>query len=160
MSWERQLNAAMGYLNLGMCEDALDELQKLASADAERPEVIALKIAVFMRQRKWEEGLNKATLLMKALPAQPSSYLDAAFCLHEMGRTVEAKALLLEGPSALQQHSTYYYNLACYESCLGNLKVSCELLRRAVRMDDTFAKLAMEDPDLANLRKAGLLVVE
>jgi predicted Zn-dependent protease len=160
MSWERQLNAAMGYLNLGMCEDAMDELQGLTSTDSERPEVVALKIAVFMRQRKWEEALAKATVLMKTLPVQPSAYLDAAFCMHELGRTVEAKGILLEGPAALQQHSTYYYNLACYESCLGNLKLACELLRRAVRMDDTFAKLAMEDPDLANLRKAGLLVVD
>ena len=41
--------------------------------------------------------------------------------MHEMGRTQQAKDVLLEGPPSLNREPTFHYNMACYERSLGNL---------------------------------------
>jgi hypothetical protein len=74
--------------------------------------------------------------------------LHAGFCLHELGKTAEAKQLLLKGPAALLKEPIYYYNMGCYEALLGNVKDARINLETSFRMDSTFRELAKRDPDL------------
>ena len=65
-----------------------------------------------------------------------------------MGRTNEAKDLLLTGPSSLLSEPTYYYNLGCYDAVLGNLKEAAQHLETSFQMDKKFREIASLDPDL------------
>ena len=87
--------------------------------------------------------LSELSLLFcDANPNQPFGFVHAAFCLHELGRTSEAKQTLLDGPAALLDEPVYYYNLACYDTVLGNLEQAKVYLRASFRLDKSFRELA------------------
>ncbi|NJK92312.1 MAG: hypothetical protein HC904_11020 [Blastochloris sp.] len=152
MSFQQQINAAMGYFNLGMTDDAWAELEGLRGADALRPETVALRVSILMRKGLWEQALEGAELLCVMLPDHPSPFLDAAFCLHEMNRTEEARRRLLAGPSQLRGNSLFYYNMACYEAQLNHLEVARNYLEQALAMNQSLKESWESDPDLASLK--------
>lgn len=154
MTFQQRLNAAIGYLNLDLPDEALAELDGMDAADRVRPETGALRTAVLIKRRDWEGALALAISLCKATPLHPSPYLDAAFCLHELKRTREARDLLAHGPATLRQNGIFFYNMACYEAQLGNLGPARDYLAQAVQLDDRYRSMALHDPDLGPLRRA------
>jgi tetratricopeptide (TPR) repeat protein len=152
MSFQQQINAAIGYFNLGMTDDALAELESMPLADALRPETIALKVSIQMRKGLWTKALEGAELLCALLPDHPSPYLDAAFCLHELNRTEEARRKLLSGPAQLKSNSLFYYNMACYETQLNNLEAARKYLDQALSMNRDLQDSWESDPDLEALK--------
>ena len=116
---DRTLQAAQGYLELGMVDDALAELDSLPIAARERVEVLHLRCSAHIQARRWPEALQIGQLVCQLDPQGPPGFLQAAFCLHELGRTREAREVLLGGPSSLLNEATYHYNLGCYDAALG-----------------------------------------
>jgi hypothetical protein len=80
-----------------------------------------MRLFVVMRSKRWEQALAVCAKLRATSPESATGYIHGAFCLHEMGRTQDAKQLLLEGPASLLGEPTYHYNLGCYDAVLGNL---------------------------------------
>ncbi len=72
-------------------------------------------------------------------------------CLHQLGKTAEAKNLLVTGPVALLKEPIYYYNMGCYEALLGNVHDAEANLQISFKMDSSFRDLAKKDPDLKAL---------
>ncbi|PWU07334.1 MAG: hypothetical protein C5B47_06350 [Verrucomicrobia bacterium] len=152
MNLERILLAVQGYMELDMPHEALRELASIAVADAGREDVLQVKLLVFMRMKSWEEALEICRLLQKMNPEATASYVHGAFCLHEKGWTTEAKAMLLSGPAGLLQEPIYYYNLACYDAILGNLREAERNLLISFKMDKKFREIAKYDPDLRAIK--------
>ncbi len=148
MSVERSLIAAQGYIELEMPDEAMRELDELPSADQDREEVRQVRLFIFMRGRRWGEALAVCDALRLASPDQTTGYIHGAFCLHELGRTQEAKELLLQGPASLLREATYYYNMGCYDAVLGNIEDAHHALEISFQMDDKFREIAKYDPDL------------
>ena len=148
MQIERTLLAAQGYIELDMPETALRELDELPPRDQSRQEVLQVRLFIFMRWRNWKEAMRICDRLRKSDPGQTTGYIHGAFCLHELGRTREAKDLLLGGPAALLREATYYYNMGCYDAVLGNLRDAQHALEISFKMDDKFREIAKYDPDL------------
>ncbi len=140
--------AAQGYFELGMLDDALAELDSLPEDMQATSDVLQLRLFGFMRARRWEEALELSRTLCQMLPKETFGYIHAAFCLHELRRTAEAKSLLLAGPSALLNEATYHYNLGCYDAVLGNMEEAQAHLRVSFRLDKKFREFARTDPDL------------
>lgn len=151
MSLERSLLAAQGYIELDMFEEALRELDELANEDKLREEALHMRLFLVMRSRQWSEALSVCELLRKKNPDLTTGYIHGAFCLHELGRTDEAKKLLLSGPTSLLSEATYYYNLGCYDAVLGNIEDAQYSLQISFRMDDKFREIAKNDPDLQSV---------
>jgi predicted Zn-dependent protease len=149
---QRQLLAAQGYADLGMFDDALRELDALPCDIHDHADVIEARIHVLMRARRWHDALRASERLCLADPEAGTGYVHAAFCLHELGRTLEAKTLLLSGPASLHAHAIYHYNLACYDAVLGNPDEALRSLRQSFRLDDKFRDFARIDPDLKRIR--------
>ena len=105
-----------------------------------------------MRDKKWTQALRISRKLCLAAPHCSAGFLHAGFCLHELGKTAEAKAFLLRGPAALLKEPIYYYNMGCYEALLGNVKDARINLKTSFEMDETFLELAKKDPDLASVQ--------
>ena len=86
--------------------------------------------------------------LCRIAPQYSAGFLHAGFCLHELGKTAEAKKLLLTGPAALLNEPIYYYNMGCYDALLGNVRDAQVHLQTSFKMDASFRELAKKDPDL------------
>lgn len=151
MKEERHITAALGYLELGMFEEAVEELHCLPAERLGHPGILQLESTIQIRGEQYEQALEISTHLCQVSPDNPMPWLDRAFCLHELKRTEEAKACLLNGPECLKQEATYYYNLGCYEAQLGSLDRARHYLEQAVRMDANFLITSKTDPDLAPL---------
>ena len=149
---ERTLLAAQGYRELGMVDDALAELDKLPAELEEHATVLELRLVILMQVRRWSQALKVSRDLCKIEPEKTIGYIHAAFCLHELGETAEARDTLLGGPTALHTEPTYHYNLACYECHLGNLDLAQAHLDRSFQLDKKFREFARTDPDLDPLR--------
>jgi Flp pilus assembly protein TadD len=151
VTFERQLRAACGYAELGMVTDSIAELNAIGPEHQDRPEVLQLRLHHLMRKKQWTRALAVSRRLCRVAPEASAGFLHAGFCLHQIGRTLEAKRLLLKGPTALLKEPIYYYNMGCYEVLLGNLEDAQVHLHISFKMDASFRELAKKDPDLAPL---------
>ena len=119
MRLEWQLRSACGYAELGMDRESLAELNAIPKALQERPEVLQLRLHHLMIRQSWQRALTLSRKLCRVAPECGAGYLHAGFCLNQLGRTKEARGMLLKGPPALRREPIYYYNLGCYEALLG-----------------------------------------
>lgn len=148
----KTLRAASGWLELGLADEALYELQALP------PEVqllrgpLELKLAAQMERGQWNMASETARLLCLKADDVPEFFLRAAYCLHETGDTLAACNQLLRGPKTLFEMAIFHYNLACYLWTLGEGPRARSHLKQAIEMDDTFLKSAREDRDLAGIQ--------
>ena len=149
---ERIILAAQGYFELEMNREALAELEKLPLPDQLRPDVLEMRVLILMKQERWREALGASETLCAVMPEAPVGFIHAAYCLHELGKTRQAKELLLEGPASLVNDPTYHYNLACYECALGNLETARAYLDASLSMDGKLREFAKTDPDLKPLQ--------
>jgi len=152
MTFEQIVRMAEGYSELGMLDDALAQLDQLDTEHEDRLEILRMRVDILLRKQNWKDALRLSLRFCEANPNQPFGYVHAAFCLHELGRTSEAKQTLLDGPAALLDEPVYYYNLACYDTVLGNLEQAKAYLRASFRLDKSFRELAKSDPDLKQIR--------
>ena len=153
MDYNWRLRAAAGYAELGMNRESLAELNAIEKGDQYRPDVLQLRLHHLMREKKWGSALRVSRKLCKAAPQCSAGFLHAGFCLHELGKTMAAKNLLLKGPVALLREPIYYYNMGCYDALLGNSKSAQVHLLTSFKMDPSFRDIAKKDPDLASVRE-------
>ncbi len=153
---ERVLIAAQGYSELDMHECALAELARLPAALQHDAMVVETHLSIYMQARRFAEALPFGQELCRMRPEVPVGFIHAAFCFHELGKTREARELLISGPPALKAEATYHYNLACYEATLGNLEEARAYLATSFSLDRKLKDHAREDPDLRVLRDKGL----
>lgn len=149
---ERRIIAAQGYVELGLYEEARVELSPLPVEMHGRVDVIEITLLCLMGGNRWAEALALATKLCAQEPMEPGGFIHAAFCLHELGRTLEAVDVLSRGPATLRAKPVYYYNMGCYHACLGHLEKSLAYLQRAFEMDGELRQHAKKDRDLDCLR--------
>jgi predicted Zn-dependent protease len=152
MTFEQKFRIAEGYAELGMLDDALTQLDELDPEYRDRLEILRMRVDVVVQKRDWPSGLQLSLRICAVHPSESCGYIRAAFCLHELGRTSEAKQTLLAGPAALLDEPIYYYNLACYEAVLDNLEQAKVYLRASIRLDKSFRELAKGDPDLQRIK--------
>lgn len=152
MQFEMQVQAACGYAELGMFRESMAELDAIAPRLQNRPEVLHLRLHHLMRRKRWALALRVSQLLCRAAPDCSTGFLHAGFCLHQLGKTADAKKTLSTGPIALLKEPIYYYNMGCYDALLGNVQEAKKHLRISFRMDSSFRELARKDPDLKALQ--------
>jgi hypothetical protein len=152
VDYHNRLRAACGYAELGMDRESMLELDGIDSRLQGRPEVLQLRLHHLMRRKSWSRALCISRKLCRVAPDCGAGFLHAGFCLHELGKTAEAKQLLLKGPIALLKEPIYYYNMGCYDALLGNVKEAKANLHTSFKMDSTFRELAKKDPDLKAVR--------
>lgn len=155
---ERSLLAAQGYLELGMVEEALAELVDVPTSvisdpdTAPDPYLIELRLHILMKGERWSDALSSAKELLLLDSAALPAYIHGAFALHELGRTTEARDLLLRGPAVLGMDPTYHYNIGCYEAVLGNIESAKRSLEKCFALDETYRDFAKQDSDLETIR--------
>ena len=141
--------AAQGYSELGMPEEALRQLDQLPQGVRDGVLGKEMRLGVLMQAKRFKQALPLGMEICALIPDKTIGFIHTAFCLHELGKTVQALELLLKGPDSLRTEATYYYNMACYEAVLGNLDEARLHLNVSFKMDERFKEYALDDPDLA-----------
>ena len=151
----RTLQAATGWLELGLADEALYELETLPTDARTRRDVLEVKLAAQMVSQKWNRASDTARILCLKAADEPVFFLRAAFCLHETGDTLAACNWLLRGPKTLFEMAVFHYNLACYLWTLGEANRARSHLKQAIAMDESFLEAARDDRDLAGIGPLG-----
>jgi hypothetical protein len=148
----KTLRAASGWLELGLADEALYELQALPSEVQMLRGPLELKLAAQMDRGQWNPASETARLLCLKAEDVPEFFLRAAYCLHETGDTLAACNQLLKGPKTLFEMAIFHYNLACYLWTLGEGPRARSHLKQAIEMDESYLESAREDRDLAGMK--------
>ena len=140
-----------GYLELGMVDDAIAELEQVPSTKKKTERYSELLLAAQMMQQDWNKAAETARILCKMSPKSGIYYIHGAFSLHEIGDTQAALQLLMQGPKSLLSDPLYHYNSACYHAILGNTPPAINFLKKAIELDADLWMVAQEDDDLKNI---------
>ncbi len=151
MGVTKTLQAASGWLELGIADEALSELASLPMEVRMQRPALELKLAAQMVGQLWNAAADTARLLCLKAADEPVFFLRAAFCLHETGDTLAACHWLLRGPKTLFEMAVFHYNLACYLWTLGDSVRARSHLHQAITLDDSLLAAARMDRDLIGI---------
>jgi tetratricopeptide (TPR) repeat protein len=147
----RLLEAARGYLELEMPQQALEEIRPLERSHG-RTSAFAEVALIHIALNDWERALDASLRLRARRPEHPGSWFQSAFCLHELGRTEEALITLDEAPRALRQEALWHYNRGCYLAVLQRPQDALPEVKKAINIEpERFKKSAKTDPDLISI---------
>lgn len=149
-----QVQAAVGWLELGSAVEARLELAEIAPLLQEHPDVLEVWWRIFAEEQHWTEALVAAEKVSTLAPDRESGWIEQSYALHELGRTGEAYERLVAVVEKFPQAFVIPYNLACYQCRLGDKVRALHWLRSAVQASDakTIRAMALDDSDLAPLR--------
>lgn len=151
----RHLEAALGYLALGMHQDAWDELECLPPEQRANDGVSELRISIYQALGKWEPARVLAESLAKRSPENPQWWILWAFSLRREKSVTDARAVLLEAAKLHPNEGLIPYNLACYSCVEGDILGARGLLAFAFSMDEGLRLTALDDQDLDAIFGAG-----
>ena len=148
----KRLNAAVGYLNLGMPQDAWNELEDIEAKDRARPEVLKVRVEVCRALESWEMMAEVSNHLRKIEPDEVGHALDQAHAARRFKSEAEAAEILSLALRRYYDDALVRYNLACYWCVMGRVEEAREMLGTACRRDESLRELAETDEDLVGLR--------
>ena len=148
---QRHLEAARGYIALGMHSDANEELEQIDATCRQLPEVLSVRLAVYQTAKNWELAVVVAKQLAAYDPRNPHWPLALSYATRRTESLDAAKLILLEAAAKHPDEPIIQYNLARYECQLGNLDAAKDHLKRATKLQPQCAAMALNDPDLEPL---------
>lgn len=153
---EKRLEAALGYLQLGMFEEANDEIEQLPSEEKNSPGVLRLRAAIYSETKSWHLLHEVAGFLVNSLPGDPQHWIWLAYATRRTTSIPAAETILLQALQSHPNEGMIHFNLACYAAQTGKVEDARELLRNAIRLEPNVRSLALDDPDLEPLWKTGV----
>ena len=149
------LDAAIGWLGLGLPNDARDELNKLSLKSLNHPDTLEVRWALYAKEERWEDALKIAEQKFKIKPNDPAGWLHRAYALRRSsnGGLIMAWGVLLPAADKFPQEPVIAYNLSCYACQLKHLDTARTWLQRALKIGEkeTIKKMALDDDDLKPL---------
>ncbi len=138
---------AIGYLELGLPEEALAELDEATTATSQ---ALQLRVEILFRLQRWNQAAGICVPMLEQEPGEPAWWIQAAYALRRARSVEEAEPILR---AALDHHPDevlILYNLACYACVQGRPDEARDLLARAIEHERAQVLLmAAHDPDLA-----------
>ena len=149
---QRRLLAASGFSELGLYQEAIEELESLPFELKETTVVLASWLELYQHWHKWAEALSIAQRLTELEPNEPNWAIALAYATRRARGLTLAREVLQEASGKFENCAAIHFNLACYAAQLGELDEAHLCLTRAIELDRAFATLAKTDPDLAPIR--------
>jgi tetratricopeptide (TPR) repeat protein len=145
---QRQLTEAVGYLELGMLQEAWDALEEIDAEQRHLPAILQVRLEIYRRMGKYEGMATMAEHLTKEFPEDSQNWISLAYAQRRYLDLQTAEKTLLEAQNRFPEEPTIPFNLACYACQLGRLDEAKEKLAKAIEMEPAFKKAALEDEDL------------
>ena len=142
----QHLTAAHGYCELKMYLDADEELERIHADVRHLPEVIAARLKIY-------DGMMHVMVknLVEYDPDNEQWWTALANATRWTENIEAAKSILLEGLKKHPKEAIIYYDLACYECLLGDLKLAKNCLEHAIKIDKHCHITALDDEDFRPL---------
>lgn len=147
----KPLSAAQGYFQLGMYQDAYDELDELPPHERTSPEVLELRITILLKLSQWELAREVTRFLLRMSPQDTQCILWEGYCTRRIEGLEAARAFLMAAKESHSEEPAIHFNLGCYAAQLGNLEEAKEHVGRAIELNEAVRLIALEDPDLEPL---------
>ena len=145
---KKALTYANGFRELGMFNDALEELSKLPEPLIDRVEALQMKLAVLIEAKDWPSASCAAKNLTLREPNDPGHFVNLAFTTRRASSIENAKAILDEAAQRFPNVAIIQYNLGCYACQQDDLDLAKEKLVSAFSLDPSFLDTAKDDEDL------------
>jgi tetratricopeptide (TPR) repeat protein len=150
------LLAASGWLDLGLPQEALAELQKLSEDARSHPDALDVRWEICAAQQDWEAALPLAQALVENAPEQDVGWIHLAYTLRRVpgGGLQTAWDVLRSACDKFHDTAIIPYNLACYAAQFGRLEEAWEWLQRAIKAAGALQpmkQMALADDDLKEL---------
>jgi tetratricopeptide (TPR) repeat protein len=147
----RALEAADGYLYLGMPSEALEEFGVISELERQNAQVMLAEIRVLLHMKAWKHAEKLSARGANLHPDEDEFTVQRVFALHQLEKGEEAFRVLLSAPEWIRRTGILHYNLACYEARLGDLNTARRCIDAAIEINSAIKKNARTDPDLAAL---------
>jgi tetratricopeptide (TPR) repeat protein len=146
----RHVEYAMGYLSLGLIDQAALELDAIESQDRFCPEVLAARMELSLQKDDWNSLVELGAELAPRQPQSDRAWLIWAYALRALERFDEACSVLRRAARWHgEDNAILHYHLACYCALAGNYPAARDHLRLACAIDPKIRSEALNDPDLA-----------
>jgi lipopolysaccharide biosynthesis regulator YciM len=106
--------AAVGYVELGMFQEANDQLENVDPFNRVAPEVLAVRLAIYQGLKKWELMQQIANRLAEFQPDDIPWTISLAYATRRADSIQAAKEILLNAEPKFPKEAIIKYNLACY----------------------------------------------
>ena len=150
---EKQLQAAVGYLELGMLVEANAEIENLSPELKTSSTALGVRLEIYRAAEKWSLMEVVARELWKRHQGEPVYWNDLAWAVRRADSIKAAHSILLDAADRFPGDAMTHFNLGCYACQLGDIEEAKEGVRRAIELDAKFKMLALDDPDLEPLWK-------
>ena len=147
----KHLNAATGYLGLGMPLDAWNELEEIDPDKRALPEVLNVRIEVCRALKKWEMMAEICRHLGKVEPDEVGHPLNLAYAVRRFQGEQPATSVLEQARPKFPTEALIPYNLACYRAVAGMVAEAKTLLAEAFTLDASLRMTALDDQDLVGV---------
>lgn len=144
----RHLEAAHGYLGLGMPLDAWNELEEIDPKHRTTREALIMRAEVCRALERWELMVEVCHFLARHEPDEVGHALNLAYAVRRHENVEAATAILDEARVRFPQEALIPYNLACYRAVSGRIDEAKRLLAEAFTLDSSLRVTALDDPDL------------
>ena len=153
LSPKTHLQRASGYFDLEMYEEAERELRAVPEQKPWLKKKKVFQIAIRQELMDWVSMRILARELRFLYPDEEDWWVSDAFATRRSESIEQARKILLEGLVVHYDSGIIRYNLACYACQLGHPGECLDFLKEAVRRDEKFKEMALEDQDLAEVRE-------
>lgn len=147
-------NAAQGWLDLGLANEAECELNRIPSDLRKSPPLMDLHWRVYAAKEAWSQAEQLAASEIAIDGSRVSPWLRLAYSIRRARPkptgTEAASETLKEVAQRFPNEPVVAYNLACYACQLGKRDEAIEWLKRAIQRGDrtTILTMAAADDDL------------
>ena len=148
---QQHWQAAVGYVELGMFEDANDQVEKIDPFNRAAPEVLAVRLAIYHGLKKWELMREIAKRLADFQPNDIQWITSYAYATRRAESIPAAKEILLNAKTKFPKEAIIKYNLACYCCQMGDTENAKSYLKQAFEIDSSWRLKALDDQDLRPL---------
>jgi Tfp pilus assembly protein PilF len=147
----RNIQAAIGYLGLGMLEEANNEIECIPLDQKNSSEVLGVRLEIYRAAEKWTLMEVVARELWKRHQDQPLFWNHHAYAVRRSTGLEEAHKILSEALEKFPDDGMTNFNLGCYSCQLGDLESAKVKVGKAIKLDPQWKIHAFNDPDLEPL---------
>jgi len=146
-----QLEAALGWLDLGNWAEANEELERLPPELRAAPQVLVLRCRIYAQAGRWQDVEMIAEEGAATYPEVRSFHTHWAWALHRQGRTEEGLGVATRAATQFPDSGAVAYALACLYGALDRRPEAREWLALAFERTHDPDKLklrALDQPEL------------
>lgn len=149
---KRWLSEAEGCAMLELYDRALEKALPVTRTTFLPLESNLLAGELYREQAQHAKALPHFARALKEKPGGVEATVGFGWCLKRTGRLPEAVQAYETALKLHPNEALLHYNLACYQSLLGKVPEAFAALDRALAIDETFRRLALDETDFDPVR--------